>query len=602
MIHKISNKFAAFVYSFRAMPLMYRAAPRDFIALLACATVSGLAPGIWIYLTNILINILANAHSDEAYAYVIVAMWLAAFSVPRILLPVMQWLQANLAEKFSAYVNIAIIEKSARLYGIAHYDRESYFSVLKILEDGAKSRPVNVVSILFALLRDTVSIVSICAAMLAIEWWFPLAFLLGLLPGIVASIHFREVSWNTLLSRSRSARVAEYLSTIAISKESSQEVRAHNFFPWLKQQYKQVVEDNYEKMRHVRARGSFGTIQVELVGIVGLALIAVAIVQKSASGSLSVAAITIVVQSLALGHTTLFYIVESLGTLFERGLFFKEFFTFMDMEDTIAIRNDPSSSEIRSLRFSNVSFKYRDGQDALRSVSFEIRAGEKIALVGENGCGKSTLIKMILRMYDPQDGRIEVNNQDIRDINVAKWRSMLSVVQQDIVRYALTIRDNVRISDTTNSDSDDSHVVEALASAGLDKYANEPALDMQLGRQFSGQELSGGEWQKMAIARALFRKAEFLIMDEPSASLDPKSESLFFSKLDEISKGKTTIFVTHRLGAIKYADRVLVMKEGEVVESGTHTQLLEQGGEYSRLWHAQAGQYDVMDCIDQVFT
>ncbi len=304
--------------------------------------------------------------------------------------------------------------------------------------------------------------------------------------------------------------------------------------------------------------------------------------------TLTIGTIVSLLQSLALGHAALFAVVESVGIIFERGLFFTLYFDFLSIHDSFPEGTERAiSPEI--VRFVDVSFTYPNGIEAVKGVSFDIKRGECIAIVGANGSGKSTLIKLLLRLYDPTSGRVEVDGRDLRTIEIDSWRTRFGIVQQDVVHYAFTVRENIQLSDIERPDPDDHASLQALDIAALSNLS--AALDLRLGKEFSGLELSGGQWQKLSIARAFFRNPDMLILDEPSAALDPRSEARFFASLQMLAKDKTTLFITHRLGAVRLADRILVMRNGELIESGTHEELLQSNGEYASLWHAQVSQY-----------
>lgn len=584
-------RYEAFRSTMRVIPCMYRSAPADFAILIALSVVGGLAPAVWVYSTRLVIDSLAAGGTpDMAALQPVLAAWVVSFLFQRITIPITQNYQANLAEKFTAYINLEIIRKSEDLKGIAHFDREDYYNTIKLIEEGARSRPVNVVSVLFFMIRDAITIVAISLTLAGLAWWVPILLLLGLYPGILAALRFRELSWKALLGRSTQARQMEYCTTMAINMAFSLEARIYRTFPWVRQRYTRIFDETHTVMRAVRRASTMGVLPVELFSIACIIVLLYWSVESIVGGQMMIGSIASLLQAYALGQTALSGVIESVGIIFERGLFFKLFFDFLAMPDCVQHGSEPAP-EPRRIRFSNVSFAYPNGVAALRNLSFDIRHGERIAIVGANGSGKSTLIKLILRLYDPSEGRIEVDGLDIRRIDIDAWRRLFGVVPQDVQRYALTLRETIQLSDTERFEREDAVFQRALDAAALGAEGGS-GLDQPLGREFNGRELSGGQWQKLSIARAVFRDPTLLILDEPSAALDPQSEAQFFSNLQSLSHNKTTLFVTHRLGAIRLADRILVLRNGELVESGTHDDLLNQGGEYATLWRAQVDQYD----------
>jgi ATP-binding cassette subfamily B protein len=246
----------------------------------------------------------------------------------------------------------------------------------------------------------------------------------------------------------------------------------------------------------------------------------------------------------------------------------------------------------QEISFENVSFSYPNGRCALTNVSFKIRKGEKIALVGHNGAGKSTIVKLLLRFYDPAEGRITVDGVDLKTINIQNWRSLISGSFQDFGHYHFTVRESILLG---NIHANEEHILQAAKAGELEKtLQNLPkGLSTPLGKEFGGTSLSGGEWQKIAMARSFVKNASLLILDEPTASLDPKSEIEVFNQFADASSGKTVLLITHRLGSIKMADRILVFKFGKLVEEGTQVYLLKANQKYAHLFFQQAKQYQL---------
>ena len=287
-------------------------------------------------------------------------------------------------------------------------------------------------------------------------------------------------------------------------------------------------------------------------------------------------------------------------------LFMSLFFKFMDSESTMEspIPGQPIPKPIKSgIVFDDVEFGYSDGRVALSNISFRLNAGETVAIVGENGAGKSTLVKLLARLYDPTKGNIFVDDENLKDLNIEQWREQIGVVFQDFCRYDLSIGENIALGDTSAMDDLEKLKCASEKSEILAKVEKLPeGYETLLGKKFNGTELSGGEWQKIAIARAFVREkeAQIMILDEPTAALDPRSEYEIYSSFAELVKGKTAILVTHRLASVRLADRILVLKAGKLVEMGTHEELLQQNGEYATLWNMQAEHYKLESVSEKV--
>ncbi len=590
-----STKCSAFTSSIKAMPLMYASAKADFLILALSSVLSGIAPSIWIYATVQVVDSLATiAQGSGVMPLSPLLVWAIAFLIPRILDPVIQYYQANLAEKFTAFINLRLMEKSSQLKGVKHLDDEEYYNCLKHLQDGARSKPINIVSTVFFVIRDLITIVTICLFLSSITWWLPVVLLLSLYPGILASLHFRALAWKASLGRSTRAREMEYFSHLALDPAFSIESRIYAYYPWLNRRYTAIFEQTHKMMKTIRWKAMLTILPIELFSVASiLGMLFWCIVQVQ-NGELTIGVITSLLQSLALGHATLFGLMESVGIIFERGLFFMLYFKFLAIPDSL-VNGSRLTTAPKTISFENVSFAYPNGVKAVKEVTFSLKCGEKIAIVGANGSGKSSLIRLILRLYDPTTGHIAVDGEDLRYLEIESWRSLFGIVPQDIVRYGLTVRENIGISDIGKVDPEDSMSLLALDMAALSGLAanTRSSLDLRLGKEFNGLTLSGGQWQKLSIARAFYREPEILLLDEPSAALDPKSEALFFQSLQGLTKNKTAVFVTHRLSAALLADRILVMSNGMLVEAGTHQQLLQKKGEYALLWQTQTSQYQI---------
>ncbi len=572
----------------RVTPLMFRSSRTDFVLVAGLSVLSGIAPAVWILTTEHLVDSIASGSSQTAPTGAM-ALWLVAFALPRLVAPLVQLSQANLSEKFTAAVTLALMDKSARLKGLAHLDSEEHHDRVKQLNDGVRSRPLNVVSVVFALGRDILTMAGVAWALFSTVWWLPIVFLGALYPGIFATIRFRELAWRALLGRSKAGREMENLSSMAIGDEMALESRVYGFTPWLMRKYQRLFSETHRILKRARFRSTTAILPVEALSTACISFVLWWLVSATQDGRFQLGSIVSLLQSLALGHAALFGIIESFGILFERGLFFHLYYQFMDESESLPDGSGQASLS-QSLRFEGVSFGYPNGTQALHDVSFELKQGASVALVGANGSGKSTLLKLLLRFYDPTSGRITVDGEELHQLDIDSWRRCAAVVQQDVQRYALSLRDSVALADTQREPSDAS-IVRALEFAGLGGPGIADDLSQQLGKEFGGRELTGGQWQKLALARALYRTADLLVLDEPSAALDPQSEASFFDKLRQLAHGRTTIFVTHRLGAARLADWILVMGGGRLVETGTHDELLLKGGEYASLWHQQARNY-----------
>jgi ABC-type multidrug transport system fused ATPase/permease subunit len=312
---------------------------------------------------------------------------------------------------------------------------------------------------------------------------------------------------------------------------------------------------------------------------------------------MTVGDVVLLLQSLIVLQPSLGRLVQMSSLLSGHLLYFRELFAFLGAVDESLQGSDniePLPSPIGAIQFENVDYSYvSSGRNVLANLSFRIGPGECVALVGENGAGKSTVAKLMCRLYDPRAGTIRYNGVDLRDVDVAGLRAKIAAVFQDFGRYKLTVAENVALGRLEAID-DAELIQSAIAQSGFSTHAKAlvEGIHTQLGTDFGGQEMSSGQWQALAIARAVIRDAEVVILDEPTAALDPRAESELFERFADLTKGKTTLLITHRLASVRRADRILVLKRGRIIEEGRHDDLVRRGGEYSQLYALQAKAYN----------
>lgn len=581
----------------RAIVDLFRAAPVEASLLALVLIVQGILPAFNLYLTKITVDgVTKLTQGGNIQIILIVLAWSVSMITNVVLAPLNQVLQGNVAEKFTAHVNLSLMGKTETLPGLDLLEDSRFHDDLKLLQEGAKNRPLNVLVLLVFALRDIITLISFSGILILIGWWVPLIVFLTAYPEARMTLKLREVGWNALMSRTPEARSMDYESRIALSHQYAAEVRLYRLIPWLRNRYQIAFNTSHATMRKVRAQQAIQVLPTSFFSVaISICLFAWAVIQ-AARGELTVGEIVVIVGGLTQVQQTVFSLIEGSGMIFERGLYFKKYFDFLSATPLVTQPIKPKTLPLTmpSIAFDNVCFDYPDGRKALQNVTFAINPGEVVAIVGENGAGKSTIIKLLLRYYDVTDGRIEINNIDVRDLDVNNWRDRVSAVFQDFGRYSYTVRENIVLARQGSDQVEDLNI--AVKQSGLAAIENrlENRLETRLGKEFGGTDLSGGQWQKLALARAIYRKADVLILDEPTAALDPRSENEIFQQFTDLSRGRTTILVTHRLGSILMADRIIVMNKGVLTEQGTHQELLDLNGEYAELWQMQASQYKDM--------
>jgi ATP-binding cassette subfamily B protein len=446
--------------------------------------------------------------------------------------------------------------------------------------------------------RSLITLIVVIGLLIPLAFWIPLVIAIATIPQIVVSSQYGREIWITLFENSPQARKMQYYTSLMLTDTYAKEVRLFQLGAFFMQLYGQAFQSLHQSMGHLRGKQAFWSSSLAILSTLGNGFSFYWVVKQAFRGLLSPGSVLLFVQSLTYFQNSLERFVSHWLDLFENIIYMQQFFNFLD-SPTPMVLNIPGEkipTPIRAgITFEQVDFHYPDGRLALKDISFTLYPGQTVAIVGENGAGKTTLVKLLTRLYDPTTGRIMVDGIDLRDLNLEQWRRQIAGVFQDFGHYSLTLGENIALGNLA-----------ALEHREILRYAVEKAdivklvddfpsgEDTQLGKQFGGTELSGGQWQKLALARAFVRKeAQLLLLDEPTAALDPRSECDFYLRFVELAEGKTTILITHRLASVRMADRILVLKDGHLIEDGTHQELLQLGGEYTALWNMQVEQYGV---------
>src|SRR5580700_5339304 len=445
--------------------------------------------------------------------------------------------------------------------------------------------------------QDMVTVASFIAGFIFFAPWLIALLLLALVPAFLGEAHFNAQSYSLDFGRTPERRELDYVRQTAASVETAKEVKIFGLNGFLIDRYIRLANDFYAANRKLairRARwGGFFT----AIGTIGYYLAYAYIAWRTLTGEFSVGDLTFLAGSFRRLRTLLEGLLTSFSTTAGQALYLNDLFSFFQVEPEILSPDNPRPfpQPIREgFVFDDVGFRYPDAERwAVRHLSFELHAGEVLALVGENGAGKTTLVKLLTRLYDPDEGRILLDGHDLREYDLDALRGNIGVIFQDFVRFNLTAGDNIAVGKIAER-TDTARIERAAMRSQADEVINRlPAgYQQMIGKRFkNGVELSGGEWQKIAIARAYMREAAVLVLDEPTAALDARSEFEVFKRFKELSNGKTAVLISHRFSSVRMADRILVLADGIVEAAGTHDELMKQSGRYSELFELQAAGY-----------
>lgn len=450
---------------------------------------------------------------------------------------------------------------------------------------------------IFGQAQDAITVVSFAFGLFVYAPWLIVLLLLALLPAFLGEAHFNALSYSLNFSRTPERRELDYIRTTGASVESAKEVKIFGLQAFLIGRYRELSAAFYAANRRLALRRAGWGSVLAAIGTIGYYAAYGYLAWRTVRGDFTIGDLTFLAGSFRRLRTLLESLLSGFSQVAEQALYLDDLYSFFEIEAEIRSREDalPIPQPIVSgFVFENVGFRYPGAERwAVRGLSFHLRAGEALALVGENGAGKTTLVKLLARLYDPDEGRILLDGHDLRDYDLDQLRAAVGVIFQDFVRYNLTAAENIAVGRIEARD--DRAAIERAAERSLadDVIRKLPkGYDQPLGRRFrNGVDLSGGEWQKLAIARAYLRDAQVMILDEPTAALDARSEFEVFERFKDLSEGKTTVLISHRFSTVRMADRILVLKDGGIVEIGSHAELLAANGLYAELFNLQAEGY-----------
>ena len=504
-------------------------------------------------------------------------------------------IEGLLADRVSNATSIRLMEHAAKL------DLEDFEDAARQDQlERARRQTSGRMSLMGQLLgqaQDMLTVASFAVGLILLAPWLIVLLVLALIPAFLGEAHFNALGYSMNYVRSPERRELDYLRQTAASVETAKEVKIFGLNGFLIERYK-ILSDKLlaENRKLALRRAGWGGLFAAM-GTIGYYLAYAYIVWRTLVGEFSIGDLTFLAGSFQRLRNLLEGLLTGLSSTASQALYLNDLFSFFEIKPKIHSQANPAPIPrpiLQGFVFDDVGFIYPGAERwAVRHMSFTLNAGEVLALVGENGAGKTTLVKLLTRLYDPNEDRILLDGRDLREYDLDALRGSTGVIFQDFVRYNFTASENIAVGRI--SARDDRLRIENAARRSLadDVIAKLPAgYEQMIGKRFrNGVELSGGEWQKIAIARAYMREAEVLVLDEPTATLDARSEFEVFQRFKELSAGKTAILISHRFSSVRMADRILVLADGKVEASGTHEQLMAQHGRYCELFELQAAGY-----------
>jgi len=505
------------------------------------------------------------------------------------------YLDALLADKYTRYVSIEVMKHAADLDLVA-YEDPVYYDRLERARVQATDR-LGMIQSIGRLLQQVITAASLSISIMLFSPWLLLLLTVGVIPAFLGESHFAFLGYAKNFRQTPIRRQLDYLRVLGGSREAAKEIKLFGLKEFLVERFTSLSDEIYEENVGLARQRLIAGAFLSMVGTAGYYSAYVFIVWRTINGQLTIGELTFLSGAIVQASGNIQQIFSTLASIADQALFLTDLLSFFEMRPTI--RSKPNALPaprpmVQGFEFRDVSFRYPgNSRMVLNHLNFRLTPGERVALVGENGEGKTTLVKLMTRLYDPVEGQVLLDGVDLRDYKLEDLYREIGVIFQDFMRYDMTARENVavgKIEELMHLRSLQMAAQKSMADTVIERLPE--TYEQMLGRRFDGGvDLSGGEWQKVALARAYLRDAQLLILDEPTAALDARSEFEVFRRFAELTYGKTALFISHRFSTVRMADRVVVLENGRISEDGTHDELTSRGGRYAEMFELQAIHY-----------
>jgi len=542
-----------------------------------------------------------NASLSQIWKYI--ALEVVIVLVGEILARASSLVESLLGDLFSNVMSVRLMEHASTL-DLAQFEDPEFYDHLERARRQTVGR-IALLTVLLSMSQGALTLVTLAGALIAYNPWLLLLLAIAVIPSFLGETHFASLGYSLLFRWTPERRQLDYLRYVGASDKTAKEVQMFGLAPWLTDRYRSLSQRFYEENRSLSIRRGAVSAVLSILGTIGYYAAYVVVLLSAVRGEITIGTLTFLAASFSRGRDIIQGILMSASNVYEQALYLRDLFVFLDMRPTIESPPNarPVPAKIQTgFVFENVGFRYPGSERwAIRNVDLVLGPGERVALVGENGAGKTTITKLMARLYDPTEGRITLDGIDLREYDLVSLRHAIGVIFQDFVRYDMRFDENIGVGeiDSVRADLDKNNGTSAaitnaaensLAASLLPRFTK--GYQQMLGRRFDdGVDLSGGEWQKIALARAYIRDAQVLILDEPTAALDARAEYEVFLRFSELVAGRMAVLISHRFSTVRMADRIIVLRHGKVEEQGSHEELLAKHGLYEELFTMQAAGY-----------
>jgi ATP-binding cassette subfamily B protein len=595
-----SEYLQALKYLPQFLAMVWQTQPIKLAASFLLRILTALLSPAKLYIAKLIIDevlqIIQTKNTDYQQLWYYVAIEIALVLLGEILLRYINLLESLLGDLLANESSIRLMQHAA-LLDLEQFEDATFYDKLDRARKTTVGRTFLFVN-LFAQFQDIISLVVLAGALLVFNPYLLVVLVLSVIPAFISETYFNRQDYSLARSWTPERRELDYLRLVAASDETAKEIKIFALSDFLINRFKHLSIKYYEINKVLIIRRAFWGTLLMILGNLCYYAAFILIILQTLAGAISVGDLTFLSASFSRLQGNFQSILLRFSQIAQSSLYLRDLFEFLAIQPQITNTPNPIKTPTKISKgfvFENVGFKYPNAEKwAIRHLNFSLQAGEKLALVGENGAGKTTLVKLLARLYDCTEGRILLDGIDIKEYNLQELRLLIGVIFQDFVRFQLNISDNIavgKIEERENSSKIENAAKLSLADSVVAKFPQGYA--QLLGKRFSqkGIELSGGEWQKVALARAYMREAQVLILDEPTAALDARAEFEVFQRFAELTKDKSAVLISHRFSTVRMADRIMVLQNGQAVELGSHEELIAKNGIYAELFNLQAQGY-----------
>jgi ATP-binding cassette subfamily B protein len=541
------------------------------------------------------VRLMDHRSDSHQYLWILVGTELALTIVSDLLNRCINLFDSLLGDLVANKTSVDLVHHAAKL-DLYQFENPVFYDKLERARRQTSGRTI-LLSQTLAQLQDLLTLLSLGTGLVVFNPWLILILIVAVIPSFMGETHFNEKTYSLTRSWTPERRELDYLRYLGSSAETAKEVKVFGLENYLADRFKSLSAQYFVANKKIAiSRAGWGYL-LSAIGTLAYYGAYVFVLMQTLSGLITLGTMTFLSGSFQRMHGMLQGMMTRFSGIAEAALYLQDLFDFFEIKPTIPANEHgllipkPIS---KGITFDNVGFKYPDNDFwALRNLSFSIQPGEKLALVGENGAGKTTLVKLLASLYKPTEGRILIDDVDIQEYQLADLRANIGIIFQDYIRYEMSVSDNIAVGDISNIG--DRQAIETAANMSMAhevirRLPNQ--FDQVLGKRFKdGTELSGGQWQKIALARAYMRDAQIVVLDEPTSALDARAEHEVFKRFSGLIEGKMAVLISHRFSTVRMADRILFLEKGKMIEYGSHEELLQEGGKYAELFHLQAEGY-----------